>query len=137
VLRRDLTAPSALQTATWKYDSEGRVLEEGLGQQKVEYRYDAQDRVVYEKGPRGDVRTITYDAKGFIATESARYPGGSQCTRYEREFFAGYESTVQRLTKTTRYPAFTKIDVVEYDEVGKVVDSSHRTTPTTGSGGAC
>lgn len=137
VLRRDLTAPSALQTATWKYDSEGRVLEEGLGQQKVEYRYDSQGRVVYEKGTRGDVRTITYDTKGFIATENTSFPGGSKCTRYEREFFVNNPELVQRLTKTTRYPAFTKIDVVEYDEVGKVVDSSHRTTPTTGSGGAC
>ena len=137
VLRRDLTAPSALQTATWKYDSEGRVLEEGLGQQKVEYRYDSQGRVVYEKGTRGDVRTITYDTKGFIATENTSFPGGSKCTRYEREFFDNNPELVQRLTRTTAYPAFTKIDVVEYDEVGKVVDSSHRTTPTTGSGGAC
>ena len=137
VQSRDLTAPRSLQTAAWKYDGEGRVLERQLGPQKAEYRYDSQGRVVYEKGARGDFRTITYDTKGFIATENTSFPGGSKCTHYEREFFVNNPELVQRLTKTTRYPAFTKIDVVEYDEGGKVVDSSSRTTPTTGSGGAC
>lgn len=118
----DFTSPVSNQKKEYEFDSEKRLVSIKVGgAEVVRYAYDGEGRVTFYKDKKGAEHSTFYDAKGYVEREEHKYAGGVSSVVYSREFFDEAGEKVKFLNETVSYPKETRTKRTEYGVDGKVV----------------